>query len=193
MRISDQFSHISQTLGRAVVATATALHSMVDARTGLVTAAVWAIAERASCCAVQARRDLHLLAREGIIEIDVNQKPDMMQEANSYRWIGVGAYEQARVKQARLKLREQQRALRLQHNENKRAQKAESLEAMIARRIGKGIRDGIALYWEKHAQSFAPLFEVRALQESPYIFKKNTLETAVEGFRLRREERLRRT
>jgi hypothetical protein len=165
---------------------------MIDARTGLVTVAVWAIGERAGCCVVQARRDLHLLADAGIIEIDVNQKPDMMQEANSYRWIGVGAYEQARVRLARLKLRERQRERRLQHNEAKRAHKAESLEAMIARRIGKGIRDGLALYWQRTAESFAPLFEVSALQESPYIYKKNTLETAVEGFRLRREERLRR-
>lgn len=193
MRITDQLSHIAQAYGRAVVATAAALHSMIDARTGLVTVAVWAIGERARCCAVQARRDLHLLEREGIIEIDVNQKLDMMQEANTYRWIGVGAYEQARVKQARLKLREEQRERRLQHNESKRAQKAETLEAMIARRIGKGIRDALELYWRKHAESFAPLFEVSALQVSPYILKKNTLETAVEGFRLRREERLRRT
>src|SRR6187401_3518309 len=117
---------------------------------------------------------LHLLAGANIIEIDANQVPDTMQGANTYRWIGVGAYEQARVKAWRLARRERQRAHRLQHNEGKRAQKRESLELMIARRIGRGIRDGIALYWQRHdetlAGGFAPRIDERALQETIYTY-----------------------
>jgi hypothetical protein len=196
MRIADQISHISQAYGARSACIAAALLAMLDARTGLVTVAVWAIAERAGCGPVQARRLLHQLAGAGIIEIDENQQADMMQEANTYRWIGVGAYEQARIKQWRLAQRARARTKRLHDNERKRAQKAERLEAMIARRIGKGIREGIQLYWQRHddtlLQGFAPRIDERALQETPYIYKKKSSLDAVSEARLRMEERRRR-
>ena len=196
MRISEQLSITAQTLGRGVNATLNALHAMTDAVTGTVTVAVWCIAEKAGCQEAQARRDLHAAAAAGYIEIDINQAPDAMQQANTYRWIGVGGYESVRMKEWRLARRERQRAHRLQHNEAKRKAKQETLQAMIARRIGKGIREGIALYWQRHddtlASGFAPRIDERALQETPYIIRKKSSGEALEEMRLRKEERERR-
>lgn len=192
MQISAQLSHIAQVLGRAVSATAAALHSMRDAKTDLVTVAVWAIAERAGCNEVQARRDLHALAGEGIIEIDENQEPDAMQRANTYRWVGVGTYERKSQKAMRLERRAIARANRLHHNEHKRAQRKETLEVYVSRRIHKGIERGIAAYWTRQGDVFAPYNQDRALQVSDSFKGKSTSRMTLKEVRLWMEEERRR-
>lgn len=192
MRTVDEITTIIERYGRGVGATGNALRSMIDAVSGLLTVPVWLIAERAHCGERQARRDLYVLRDAGIIEIDENQPPDAMQTANSYRWLGVSAYERASIKRAREERRRFERERRLKHNEAKREAKRESVAAMIARRVHRGIKDGIELYWQRHSESFALSIEGRALQETQTVYRSKTAAEAISEMRQRIEARRRR-